>query len=72
MNFCRDDDGVFIHPERVLQGNPCRHHGEAPRAAASFNQTVERMAGPPRRLAICELLEGPPSLTISLGSRSAG
>ena len=35
MNLCRGDD-FSIRPERVLPDNPCRHHGEAPRAAASF------------------------------------
>jgi len=39
MNFCRGDD-CFIRPERVLPGHPCRHRGEAPRAAASFNRWI--------------------------------
>ncbi len=52
MNSCRDDDGVCIHPERVHPDNPCRHLGEAPRAAASFNQALQRMATLPLSLAV--------------------
>ena len=35
---------VFIHPERVLREAHGVHCGEAPRAAASFNQSVQRTA----------------------------
>ena len=41
MNFCRSGDGLFIHPERVLRATPVVHYGEAPRAAASFNRTLQ-------------------------------
>ena len=43
MNFCRRCVGCFIHPEQVLRDEPVVHSGEAPRAAASFNQSVGRM-----------------------------
>ena len=42
MNFCRGDEGFCIHPERVLLDDACRHRGEAPRAAASFNHALQR------------------------------
>ncbi len=46
MNFCRGGAMVFMHPERVLREAHVVHRGEAPRAAASFNLTFQRMATP--------------------------
>jgi hypothetical protein len=37
----------FIHPERVLRADACRQHGDPlHRAAASFNQALQRTAAP--------------------------
>ncbi len=40
MTFCRSGLMVFIHPERVPRTTMVVHYGEAPRAAASFNQSL--------------------------------
>jgi len=62
MNFCRSGVVCFIHPEHVLRDEPVVHYGEAPRAAASFNNALQRTAA--GRRGCNRRASWPPSLSL--------